>query len=149
MNNRYNDDYPTRDAIKAHLEDILKHKGITGSSFSTITLTVADGTAPMTVTSTTKVDNLNVDMVDGLHVTADQLLPTPTFDDELLLWDGTNWITTDIVTIDDVNEKLGFYGITPEIQQTIYGSRGGNVALANLLNALHVLGLITDATTET
>lgn len=36
-------------------------------SFSTLTSTVATGTAPFTVTSTTKVANLNVEQVDGYH----------------------------------------------------------------------------------
>ena len=34
---------------------------------SQLRLTVADGTAPMLVTSTTRVNNLNVDLLDGLH----------------------------------------------------------------------------------
>lgn len=34
-------------------------------SFSTITSSVATGTAPLTVSSTTKVDNLNADLLDG------------------------------------------------------------------------------------
>jgi hypothetical protein len=42
---------------------------------------------------------------------------------------------------------LGFFGATPLAQQTITGSRGGNVALANLLTALASHGLIIDSTT--
>jgi hypothetical protein len=41
-------------------------------TFNTLTLDVADGTAPMTVTSTTKVTNLNADLLDGL--TSDNFL---------------------------------------------------------------------------
>jgi hypothetical protein len=43
--------------------------------------------------------------------------------------------------------KLGFYGQTPTAKQNVTGSKGGNVALANLLTALAALGLITDSTT--
>ena len=41
----------------------------TTPSFSTITSTVAIGTAPLTVTSTTAVTNLNADLLDGQHGT--------------------------------------------------------------------------------
>jgi hypothetical protein len=44
--------------------------------------------------------------------------------------------------------KLGFYGATPALKQTVSGSRGGNAALASLLSALSgQLGLVTDSTT--
>jgi hypothetical protein len=44
--------------------------------------------------------------------------------------------------------KLSFYGFgTGVLKQTVTGSRGGNVALANLLTALAALGLIVDSTT--
>ena len=36
-------------------------------SFVALTLTIADGTAPMTITSTTMVANLNADLLDGYH----------------------------------------------------------------------------------
>jgi len=42
---------------------------------------------------------------------------------------------------------LGFYNTTPASQQTVTGSKGGNVALGNLLTALATLGLIVDSTT--
>jgi len=49
----------------------------------TLTLSIADGTTPMTITSTTKVSNLNVDQVDGCDVedsdslgTSDVKIPT-------------------------------------------------------------------------
>ncbi|WP_336786551.1 hypothetical protein [Paenibacillus sp. MMO-177] len=41
--------------------------GAGNSSFRTLTSTVATGTAPFTVASTTAVANLNVDMLDGKH----------------------------------------------------------------------------------
>jgi hypothetical protein len=46
------------------------HKNITTDTLSAsgqITSTVAVGTAPLVVTSTTKVDNLNADLLDGFH----------------------------------------------------------------------------------
>lgn len=42
---------------------------------------------------------------------------------------------------------IGFHGTNPRNKPTITGSRGGNVALANLLTALSSYGLITDSTT--
>lgn len=42
---------------------------------------------------------------------------------------------------------LGFFGASPVAKPTVSGSRGGNVALANLLTALANLGLITNSTT--
>jgi hypothetical protein len=41
---------------------------------------------------------------------------------------------------------LGFYGTGPQAKPTVTGSRGANVALANLLTALSARGLITDST---
>ena len=42
---------------------------------------------------------------------------------------------------------IGEYGAAPVAKPTITGSRGGNVALANLLAALALRGSLTDATT--
>ena len=60
-------------------------------SFNTLTLDVADGTAPMTVTSTTKVTNLNADLLDGL--TSDNFLrsnATDTASGEITFSNTTN-----------------------------------------------------------
>ena len=43
--------------------------------------------------------------------------------------------------------ELGFFGVTPVARPTINGSRGGNVALGNLLTRLEQFGLIINATT--
>jgi hypothetical protein len=42
--------------------------------------------------------------------------------------------------------SIGFYGASPQIQTTVTGSRGGNVALQNLLTTLANMGLIVDGT---
>lgn len=42
---------------------------------------------------------------------------------------------------------IGFYGATPVSKPTVFGSRGANEALYELLNALANLGLITNSTT--
>lgn len=42
---------------------------------------------------------------------------------------------------------IGFHAATPIEKPTVTGSRGGNVALANLLTALANYGLITNSTT--
>jgi hypothetical protein len=44
-------------------------------------------------------------------------------------------------------DKLVFFATNGAFQQTIVGSRGGNVALANLLTALQDYGLVLDSTT--
>lgn len=58
---------------------------------------------------------------------------------------GTNSTAPDIEI--DNSGNIGFFATTPAGQQDITGSRGGNVALANLLTGLATLGLITDSTT--
>jgi len=45
-----------------------------------------------------------------------------------------------------VTAEIGFHGATPVAKQTIAGSKGGNVALANLLAALATSGIIVDST---
>lgn len=45
------------------------------------------------------------------------------------------------------SQKLGFYNVTPIVQPTVTGSRGGNAALASLLTQLASLGLIVDSST--
>lgn len=45
------------------------------------------------------------------------------------------------------SEKLGFWGAAPIAQPNVTGSRVGGAALANLLTALHNMGLIVDSTT--
>jgi len=43
------------------------------------------------------------------------------------------------------DDDIGFYGTAAQTQQTVTGSRGGNVALASLLTALNTLGLVIDS----
>ena len=57
-------------------------------TFNTLTLDVADGTAPMTVTSTTKVTNLNADLLDGL--TSDDFLRSDALGGEITFSNTTN-----------------------------------------------------------
>ena len=45
----------------------IHRTGVALSTGSTFTSTLADGTAPFAITSTSVVNNLNVDMVDGCH----------------------------------------------------------------------------------
>lgn len=42
---------------------------------------------------------------------------------------------------------IGFYGTSPIAKPNVAGSKGGNVALTNLITALANLGLISDTTT--
>lgn len=54
---------------------------------------------------------------------------------------GTN------ITYGRSTSTMGFFGASTVAQPNVTGSRGGNVALANLLTALNNLGLITNSTT--
>lgn len=45
------------------------------------------------------------------------------------------------------NTGIGFFGTNPAAKQTVTGSKGGNAALASLISALALMGLITDTTT--
>lgn len=53
-----------------------------------------------------------------------------------------------IVIGNNVSVTLGFYGATGISKPAIFGSRGGNAALANLLTRLANLGLITNSTSS-
>lgn len=46
-----------------------------------------------------------------------------------------------------VGGSVGFYGTPANPKQTVIGSRGGNAALASLLNGLSNIGLITNSST--
>lgn len=66
------------------------------------------------------------------------------------LADGANiavgsTIGTEIATAP--TQKLGFWGATPVIRQTVTGSQSGGAALASLLTKLALEGLIVDSTT--
>lgn len=62
-------------------------------------------------------------------------------------WDGTN--SFNYFTLAEVSgaPAFAFYNATPVARQTVGGSKGGNVALGNLMTALNNLGLVTDTTT--
>jgi hypothetical protein len=51
------------------------------------------------------------------------------------------------LVLGSLDDKLSFYNGTPQAKISITGSRGGNLALTNLLTALSSLGLITNSTT--
>lgn len=104
----------------------------TNATSPIFTSTVATGTAPLTVTSTTKVTNLNADLLDGIDSTAivygnggsgSQTAPTPTWNGTHIsqyksgFWDvfGASWTpTTDwwwgITTAHTSNSSAYLYG---------------------------------------
>jgi len=61
---------------------------------------------------------------------------------------ATNWAiytnAGDIRLMASGSDKISFHGSAPVAQQTVTGSRGGNVALADLLTKLANIGLIVD-----
>jgi hypothetical protein len=114
---------------------------------------VATGTAPFTIASTTVVPNLNVDQVDGKDST------------DLLLVDGSqsltsNWTVgefnfvlgtgtgTEIGTA--ANQKLGFWGATPVVQESTIADADGTLAdittkFNTLLASLETIGVLAAA----
>ena len=78
--------------------NVLQYQPSTGTlSTKILDLTVAAGTAPMTIASTTKIDNLNVDYLDGHH--ADYFQPALTTSQvgstsKPIYWTGTTFAET-------------------------------------------------------
>jgi hypothetical protein len=66
----------------------------------------------------------------------------------LINWSGSSPVTS-VINVSDSSSvmKLGFYGATAAVKQTVTGSKGANAALTSLLSKLATLGLITDSTT--
>lgn len=62
-------------------------------------------------------------------------------------------VTSDFDDLDNpsvavaLDGDIGFFGATPASRPTISGSRGGNVALADLITKLETLGILEDSTT--
>lgn len=90
-------------------------------SAPTLTLSVASGTAPMTVTSNTRVSNLNVDMLDGLHASSFNTIYTLPDTAGTASWVklGT-WTTsqTGRTLILDIAAKSGYNATTSQNQYT-------------------------------
>ena len=57
------------------------------------------------------------------------------------------WSDTGGLKLEKTGGKIGAFGVTPVVQPTVTGSRGGNAALASLLTALASLGLVIDSST--
>ena len=65
-------------------------------SFSSITSTVSTGTAPLTVNSTTMVENLNADLLDGKHSSAFQPTITGLSTNYVPKWNGSSFVNSGI-----------------------------------------------------
>lgn len=103
----------------------------TGSpSFVRATLTVAIGTAPLTVTSTTLVTNLNADLLDGQHgtyygQTYISATSSPTVNDDInqtpvAFTEGAIWVEQDSDTVwfcaDNANGAAVWHGIDQDLR---------------------------------
>jgi hypothetical protein len=92
-----------------------------------LTSTIATGTAPLTVTSTTLVSNLNVDYLDGQHgsyyTTAGNLTGTIS---STVLGNSTHYIGTTAVTLNRASANLALTGIS---SVTLPGSTSGTVQI--------------------
>ncbi len=87
------------------------------------------------------------DFAIGRYTDAGGWLGTPL---QIFRSSGVVNITTDLELDGAFNHDgstIGFYGTTPASKPTVFGSRGSNEALYELLNALANLGLITNSTT--
>jgi hypothetical protein len=60
---------------------------------------------------------------------------------------GATRLQGDVRLNNTTTDVLAFFGVTGVSQQTVTGSKGGNAALASLLNALGSMGLILDGST--
>jgi hypothetical protein len=92
-----------------------------------LTSTIATGTSPLTVTSTTLVSNLNSDYLDGQHgsyyTTAGNLTGTIS---STVLGNSTHYIGTTAVTLNRASANLALTGIS---SVTLPGSTSGTVQL--------------------
>ncbi len=133
--------------------NITGNLGVTGTITGTSTVqgtrlisTVATGTAPLTIASTTKVTNLNVDSLDGLDSTAfGQLSANNT-------WTGTNTYNVTNASALKVQNAGGTALLTADTSSgaVIFGqssSLSGKLTLANSSNANTVS--IVSGTTST
>jgi hypothetical protein len=88
--------------------DVIKLVVSTGEvRGTTLTSTVSTGTAPLTVTSTTKVTNLNADLLDGLEATAIASMPRGHISGLILsnaVGDPTNDITVAVGECRDIDD---------------------------------------------
>lgn len=103
----------------------------TNLSASTLTSSIAVGTAPLTITSTTKVSNLNVDLLDdeegSYYLDYSNFTNLPTFTAGSVLFSGgSSTISEDNAAFfwDDSNNRLGLGTATPAKSLHIYGSSG-------------------------
>lgn len=123
---------------------------LNGSTFTgavaapTFTSNTATGTAPLTITSTTAVTNLNVDMLDGYHASSFSLTShnhtldglsnvsiTSNANGEILKWNGTSWI----------NNTLSEAGIEPSITKlTAFNKNYGTVSTDVKMDGVQSVG---------
>lgn len=81
----------------------------------------------------------------------DNVLIQSTSGGSMTIGNGTGPVTinggSDGVRVGALGTQVGFFGANGSTRPVVTGSRGGNAALASLLNALALLGLITNNTT--
>ena len=116
-----------------------------------ITSTVATGTPPLVVASTTQVVNLNASQLIGKTWAAPNPIgaTTPSSGEfTFVTTTGNLAVGATLFTGTGLAHSgtLGFYSAAGVAKPTITGSRGGNVALASLLTGLASMGLVTNST---
>lgn len=137
---------------------------VTVTSGSTTPLTIdSTGTGGVIVESTNTNGGLVIESKQTINITQTGLALTTGIEldtsgniGQILINSGTGGISlqaaSGTITLQSntfrvSGSTLGFFGHTLGGQPTITGSKGGNVALANLLTALAGLGLVVDSTT--
>lgn len=157
----------------AIVQGVGAHTDIGAFNFtaSTLIADVADGTAPLTITSTTKVANLNVEQLDGSDWTAapitnfgtdgsgvDVTFHSATAGDNML-WDTSakqlkivGTASSVALDVDTGNFTVGAYGLTNAGAATIasmagnWTNAGRTVADAGILTTVDINGGTIDAT---
>ena len=89
---------------------------------------IATGTAPFTVASTTKVVNLNAELVDGFHA------------------DQTN--TANTIVVRDTNGNIAVGNITSTGNLVTGGGSGGNISGVNVLTATTLIGTFANGNSD-
>lgn len=130
-------------------DDVVQYAGLQNGWANRVRLTLSNGSLSWESFGTSD-DEL--DIINTTHGGRFRLASEDSGGVLRFLFSGDPDATTDIFGAGTRNIRvgattLGFYNSVPVSKPTVTGSRGGNVALADLLTELENLGLITDSTT--
>lgn len=101
-----------------------------------IQIAVAQGTSPLSVSSTTLVTNLNADMIDGVHLSGLVQTSALGVNSGVATLDNTGKLTASQVPTIGTNQKLFIQDTTPSV------SSGNNALWVQIINNKITLNLI-------